>query len=277
MSKEQLRVLSLGVGVQSSTLFLMSCTGALPKIHAAINADPMWEPKATYEYKAYLEQVGRNFGIPIYTVSAGDIRANALNARMRQEEYGQIEGGRWASLPLFTKNADGSTGRIKRQCTKEYKLEPIRRQITALLADRGMKKSPGAVEQWVGISRDEMRRVRVSDVRYIVNRYPLIFDVPMTRADCIRWLEANDFQVPKKSACLGCPFRTNAEWRRIQEDPEEWADAVAFDSAIRGTGGITGDTFLHRSCLPLDEVDLSTAEERGQQNWIEECTGMCGV
>src|SRR6266404_1726552 len=156
----ELTVLSLGVGVQSSTLFLMSCVGVLPKLHAAINADPLWEPKATYEYKKYLETVGCNFGIPIYTVTGGDIRANALNARMRQEEYGQIEGGRWASLPLFTKNPDGSTGRIRRQCTKEYKLEPIRRQVAALLTERGIKKAPGVVEQWIGISRDEMRRVR---------------------------------------------------------------------------------------------------------------------
>lgn len=272
-----MRILSLGAGVQSSALFLMSASGQLPALDAAVFSDTQWEPRETYAYLSYLEAISLQHQIPIYRVIAGNIRANALNARMRQAEYGELEGGRWASLPLFTKNADGSVGRIKRQCTKEYKLEPIRREVARLLAESGQKKTTGAVEQWIGISRDEMRRMRVSDVGYITNRYPLVFDKPMTRADCIRWFDENDFQIPVKSACLGCPFKSNPEWRRVQERPEDWADVVAFDKSIRATGGLLGETFLHRSCVPLDEVDLSTAEERGQGNWIEECTGMCGT
>lgn len=277
MNDPTLKVLSLGVGVQSSTLFLMSCMGVLPKIDFAINSDTQWESKATYAYREYLEQIGKRYSIPIYVTTAGNIRSDALNARMRVDEYKELEGGRWASLPLFTRNADGTVGRIKRQCTKEYKLEPIRRQLSDILKERGIKKSPGVVEQWIGISRDEMKRMRLSDARYIVNRFPLVFDIPMTRLSCLQWLEDNDFQIPKKSACLGCPFKSNPEWRKVQEDPEEWSDVVEFDKAIRATGGAGGETFLHRSCVPLDEVDLSTAEERGQANWLEECTGMCGV
>lgn len=33
-----------------------------------------------------------------------------------------------------------------------------------------------------------------------------------------------------------------------------------------------------RYCVPLDEVDLTTAEDRGQLTlWDNECEGMCGV
>lgn len=47
-------------------------------------------------------------------------------------------------------------------------------------------------------------------------------------------------------------------------DPDGWADAVAFDKAIRDgyphatTQGqqLRGQYFLHRSCQPLDQVDL---------------------
>lgn len=35
--------------------------------------------------------------------------------------------------------------------------------------------------------------------------------------------------------------------------------------------------FLHRSAIPLDEADLSTAADHGQLDlWPNECEGMCG-
>ena len=63
--------------------------------------------------------------------------------------------------------------------------------------------------------------------------------------------------------------------------PDEWADAVEVDRLIRARGSL-GDMgspqYMHRSLVPLDEVDLSTAEDRGQINLFEnECEGMCGV
>jgi hypothetical protein len=70
-----------------------------------------------------------------------------------------------------------------------------------------------------------------------------------------------------KSACVGCPFHGNAGWRRLRDnDPDGWAEAVEFDKAIRHgypratTQGqqLRGQYFLHRSCQPLDQVDLDT-------------------
>jgi hypothetical protein len=99
----------------------------------------------------------------------------------------------------------------------------------------------------------------------------------MTRRDCIAWLEAHGFPIPRKSACLGCPYHSNTEWRAIRENVEEWADVIDFDERIRNRGGHRGTLYVHRTCKPLAEVDLSTAEERGQLNWINECEGICGV
>ena len=74
-----LNILSLGAGVQSSTVFLMSCRGMLPKLDAAIFADTQWEPKAVYEWLSrVLEPQAQRAGIPIFRVSAGDIRADAV-------------------------------------------------------------------------------------------------------------------------------------------------------------------------------------------------------
>src|SRR6266550_8880108 len=72
-----LRILSLGAGVQSSTLLLMACEGEL-QIDAAIFADTQWEPWWVYQHLDGLEKVAKAAGIPIYRVTIGDLRADAL-------------------------------------------------------------------------------------------------------------------------------------------------------------------------------------------------------
>lgn len=77
-----------------------------------------------------------------------------------------------------------------------------------------------------------------------------------------------------------CPFHSDDHWRRMRDrDPEAWADAVSVDASIRtGFRGIRGDVYLHRSAVPLDQVDLSTDADRGQLDlWPNECEGLCGV
>jgi hypothetical protein len=102
----------------------------------------------------------------------------------------------------------------------------------------------------------------------------------MTRRHCLRWLEKHGYPTPPKSACIGCPFHSDGAWRRMRdEDPDAWADAVAIDGLIRsGFRGLCGEVFLHRSCVPLDEADLDTLEDKGQLDlFANECEGMCGV
>ncbi len=264
-----LNILSLGAGVQSSTVLLMSCRGVLPKLDAAIFADTQWEPKAVYEWlDTVLEPEAKKAGIPLFRVTAGDIRADAVRSKVRGTK---AEGTRWASMPFYTqlKDKDGE-GMIRRQCTNEYKIQPVQRKARELCGN-------DPITLWMGISGDELRRLRTSKVRWILHYYPLVFgfDKPKHRHDCIRWLADSGFPEAPRSACIGCPYRSADEWRSLPAN--EWQDAVAFDKDIRKVGGQTADTFLHRSCKPLNMVDLSTPEERGQQNWLNECEGMCGV
>lgn len=274
-----LNILSLGAGVQSSVVFLMSCKGVLPKLDGAIFADTGWEPPAVYEWlKTVLEPAGLKADIPIHRCSKGNLRKDALRSSIRV--YDKDEGGRWASMPLYTKGTsiDGSEGRLRRQCTKEYKIEPVHTMLRML--NKGKKGEP--VRLWFGISADEKRRMRISKVGWLEHYYPLIFglDHPLHRHDCLRWLDSNGFPVAPRSACLGCPYHNNQEWRDIQRDPVLWRDVVEFDAAIRGQGlrgAIKSEAYLHRSCKPLPMIDFSTPEERGQQNWLNECEGMCGV
>ncbi len=173
-----------------------------------------------------------------------------------------------------------SIGMIRRQCTTEFKIVPIRRKVREL-AGLTRKRSPTypVVEQWIGISTDEIIRAKPSFDAWQVKRFPLI-EMRMSRADCLAWPKRHDYPLPPKSACIGCPFHDDARWRQLRDhDPDAWSEAVDVDRAIRsGLRGIRGEVFLHRSAVPLDEADLSTPADLGQLDlWANECEGMCGV
>ena len=111
-----LHVISLGAGVQSSVMLLMAATGELPLPAAAIFADTQWEPRRVYGHLAWLEsEVVRltDGKLPIYRVTAGDIRSGVSAKR------------RFTPIPLFT--ASGGMGR--RQCTRQYKIAPIKKKV----------------------------------------------------------------------------------------------------------------------------------------------------
>lgn len=189
-----LRVLSLGAGVQSTTVLLMALHGEFPnRLDCAIFADTGWEPQAVYEHLDWLEGRAREGGISIHRVSAGDLRQDLLDAVAGKRP-------RVANPPFYVRNRDEAGeyqtpdkgGMLWRSCTTEYKVQPIRRKLRALAeAAVGSARLPaGCIEQWFGISFDEWRRMRKSDVAYIVNRYPLV-DRRLTRRDCILWLKGH--------------------------------------------------------------------------------------
>lgn len=296
----RLRAISLGAGVQSTTMALLAAHGEIgPMPDCAIFADTGWEPKAVYEHLEWLMS-GNVLPFPVHIVSAGDIRRHLLAAG---------EGHRWASIPAFAKTVtpagaavpvldedeDGelveigvrrttsetvSIGMIRRQCTTDFKIIPIRRKLREL-AGLTRRRSPAypVVESWIGISTDEVVRAKPSFEPWQLKRFPLI-EARMSRRDCLAWLRRQGYPDPPKSACIGCPFHDNARWRHIRDhDPDAWADAVAVDRTLRtGLRGIRGEVFLHRSCVPLELADLSTAADRGQLDlFVNECEGMCGL
>lgn len=270
-------VIGLGAGVQSSTMALMAAHGLIePMPDCAIFADTQWEPRAVYDWLDWLEG---QLPFPVHRVTGGDLRAEQLTARMRG--YKDDDGGRWASLPYFVTVPDQSKeARVRRQCTSEYKIQPIekfiRRELLGL--EKGQRVPKGVtVEQWRGISADEASRMKPSGHKWMTVRYPLAMEHRMTRHDCLMWMFRNGYPVPPRSACIGCPFHSDHEWRQLRDtSPEEWRDACEFDDAIRKAGGMRGETFLHRSCVPLRDADID--DDQNQANLFgNECEGMCGV
>ena len=270
------RILSLGAGVQSTALLCMSCLGEVEKLDVAVFADTGWEPAEVYKHLEWLEVWSAEHGVPVVRVEAGNVREDALVSQVR----GKVtDGVRWASLPYFTANADGTRGQIRRQCTAEYKIQPVERwQRQYLGLAKGQKSKSPLCEQWRGISADEWQRAKPSRVKWYKTRHPLL-EKRITRLGCLDWMRNHDLPEPPRSSCVGCPFHSDQEWRRLRnESPEDFADAVEFDKAIRKCGGMRGDVFLHSSLKPLGKIDFDNDVDRGQGLlWQDECEGMCGV
>lgn len=272
----RLRALSLGGGVQSTTLALMAAHGQIgPMPDVAIFADVVdSEPAAVAEQIRFLAS-GNVLPFPVHRVSAGSLSLELLEASDgRAKAHGRP--------PFYVRQGSRRIGQLARQCTGDYKIGPLRREQRRLLGFKPRQRIPDAqVEVWIGISTDEVIRAGAAHDNWAVNRYPLL-EQRMSRADCVAWLERHGYPVPVKSACTFCPYRADAEWRRMRdEDPASWAQACTIDAAVRrlhgpGSPRAKGEFFVHRSGVPLAEVDLSTAEERGQ-GMLMVCDAGCGL
>ena len=275
-----LRILSLGAGVQSSTLALMIEQGELPLVDAAIFADVKGEPKKVYEWLEYLKTKITSY--PIHIVSWRDLKQDILDAA--KGEYKAF------TAPFYTKNIEtGKKGMLRRQCTADYKIKPVVQEIRKLLGlKKGEKRKAGTqVELLMGISKDEIVRMKRNPIKYITNVYPLV-EKGMSRKDCIEWMEDNYYPTPPRSACTFCPYHSNKEWLDIKNgDPKEWEEVVEMDKAIRHQEKfkeknkgveIVDEIFLHRSCKPIDEVEFEVNDPQGDlfYGMLGECEGYCG-
>lgn len=265
-----MQIISLGAGVQSSTMALMAAKGEIkPMPDCAIFADTGWEPKSVYNWLDWLEM---QLPFPVYRTSKGNIRKDLEN---------YIKNQRFASVPFYTESDKNNGGMLRRQCTREYKVDPITKKIRSLNGLKPRQRAKGKINPtiWIGISLDEAIRIKPNIEPWISNRWPLI-EKEMTRADCLRWMERNGYPEPEKSSCIGCPYHNDSYWREMKlKKPEEFADAVMVDRMIRnGVRGTKQRLYLHSSLKPLEEVDFRNLEDMGQINMFnDECEGMCGV
>lgn len=245
------RFLSLGAGVQSSTLALMIAHGEVESVDAAVFADTQAEPKAVYDWLDWLE---KQLPYPVYRVSAGNLLNDVVN---RKDNYNPI--------PAYR---DGSIGR--RQCTWQYKLRPLHKKMRELAGlEKGERSKGAVVTALLGISQDEIFRMKPSQFAWLKNDWPLI-DKGMTRGHCLEWMRNKGYPLPPRSACVFCPYKSDDEWRHTKEtDADGWRIAVEVDRLIANYG-----ERLHRSEKPLDAVELTDLQRDFFGN---ECEGMCGV
>lgn len=272
---QTLKVLSLGAGVQSTTLALMVEKGELPMVDAAIFADTGAEPQAVYDHLTWLKE---QLSYPVHVVQWRNLKQDLLSAvDGKQDSY---------TIPFYTANKKtGKKGVLMRQCTRDYKVRPVTNKTRELMGYKRYQhvdKNKWKVEMLIGISTDEMQRMRENILKYALNVYPLI-EKNMSREDCLDWMEKNKYPKPPRSACTFCPYHSNKEWRSLKKNEKEWQEVVKIDKMIRNLDSkkskyIDNQMYLHYSCRPIDEIDFK--EDEAKQlglDFGDTCEGMCGT
>ena len=277
-----LTYLSLGAGVQSTAMLVMAALGlrGCPRPSDAIFSDTGAEPQWVYDHLEWCERFASGHGIALHVVQKGNLGALLAKAA-------RGEATRFGTIPAFTKGDDGRPAPLRRQCTREYKIEPIEKEVRRLMGFGHGERIAGKASAvgLIGISVDEVIRMKPARKKWIAHRFPLI-DAAMTRSDCAE-LSARHGAHPRKSSCVFCPYHSDAFWLDLQKNhAEEFAVACQADRNVRNltTAGVTRPAFLHRSLRPLDEVDfLRWRDTPGQAHLFNldgfgnECEGVCGV
>jgi len=232
---------SYGGGVQSAAIAVLVAQGRLPKPEHILIADTGREAAVTWAYMREVVEplLGRAITVADHSLAKVDL-------------YSQ---GGDLLMPAFTSTG----GKLPTFCSTEWKKRVVQRKLRELGVE--------SCRLWVGISVDEVQRAKPSGVGWIEHRFPLLFDVPMRRSECIALVVGAGLPEPPRSSCWCCPHRQNDEWRALP--PEEFARAVEIEREIRAKDA---GLFLHRSMKPLAEVDFS---ESKQANLLGECDVYC--
>ena len=266
-----MQVIALGMGMQSTALYLMSSMGLVDRCDIAVFSDPMSEHYKTYELLEWiLEWQKDNDGVPIEVVKK-DLYKDIVTPMSRSEKGFN----RYASIPAHIRNEDGSKGISIRSCTVDYKIAPVTKVARKFMGlKKGQRLRP--FELWLGITTEEIQRMKLNQNKKIFNRYPLI-ELEMSRSDCMAFMEDNKFPIPVKSACVFCPYHSDKFWLELKkENGDAWKKSVALDYKMREREDISlkGIPYLHKSLKPLDEVYL---QENQMDMFDNECEGHCGI
>lgn len=272
--KETIRVLSLGAGVQSSTLLLMA--DRLPeneRPHIAVFADTGDEPGEVYRhYEENLRKHVKNIKMILTKKTVEGLMGD-------YETWLEGKSKRASSIPFFTKDKEGKEGRLPRQCSNDYKIKQVWAATREYLGYMKGQRFNHRVEMWIGISTDEWMRAKDTFDDDRVNVYPLL-DWGMSRKDCLAWLKKEGFPQAPKSSCIYCPYHSDRMWQQIKdESPVEFEWACQVDEKIRHNPKLDSEVFVHRSCIPLRDVEFKPkhGEFDDTDHFNNECEGICGV
>jgi len=236
----------------------------MPK--CAIFADTQDEPLIVYKWLDWIE---KELPFPVIRITKGKLSKRLLipyfsKKHKRLAFYG---------LPAFLKS-HRAQGLMSRQCTMEFKVHPIQKEVTRQMKKYHVRRAV----QWIGISLDEIYRMKQSRRSTVEHRYPMV-DARMRRHDCLIWMEKHGYPKPVRSACVYCPYHSNAEWKDLSL--YDFQKAVNFEKKLQtahAKAGMNAVPYLHRTMVPLDQVDFLTDEDHGQQVMFgNECEGLCGV
>jgi hypothetical protein len=225
-------VWSYGGGTQSIAIALLVAKGKLPVPDRIVYADTGGEMDEVMDYlHTYINPLLKS------TVKR--------EVEIIPHSYAKVDFYRNDKLliPAYT-----SSGKFPTYCSKEWKVYVIRRYLG------GSKEIRDMIIMWLGMSTDEVHRIKESDVKYIHNHWPLC-DIPrhmnygilMSRKDCKDLIRECGYPTPPSSACVWCPNLSDEQWDRMKKySPKNFEKAQQIQDMIYERDGQDG-LFLHKS------------------------------
>ena len=114
----ELSFLSMGWGVQTWTLAAMMALDEHPRADFVVFADTTHENPQTYEF------------IHTWEPWLGDHGVKTVTVKAKRTDVVREDWSNSVLIPAFTSDAlSGKPGQVKRQCTHDWKITPIRKFI----------------------------------------------------------------------------------------------------------------------------------------------------
>ena len=245
-------VWSYGGGTQSAAIAVMILEGELPKPDIIVMADTSREVSETWNYlknvvQPALDTINLTVKIVSHDYAYWDVY---------KKKKGDI------LIPAFTR-INGTVGKLPTFCSNEWKQRPIRRW----LREQGVKQC----DLWLGISTDEAERMKISDVNWCHNVYPLIEIVPTSRHQCRSKILNYGWPEPPKSRCWMCPNMSPYSWRQLKiKYPGDFQKATILEDELRG---YDKEIYLHPLGEPLEKA---VGKSNQQSDMFDGCdSGFC--
>lgn len=233
-------VWSYGGGTQTAAIAVLVLQGKLPRPDVVVMADTGREIASTWDYldeviAPALASIGLTVQIASHELATVDIYAH----------NGDL------LLPAYTSQANG--GKLPTFCSDKWKKNVIRRWLRA--------NDYNDVDVWLGISTDELERMKPSGLKWYRHVYPLIEMIPTTRAQCSALVESFGWPTPPKSRCWMCPNQSPQMWSEMRRtQPDEFAKAQQIEIELQQHDP---NVWLHRAMIPLENAVNLTDQQPG--------------
>jgi hypothetical protein len=243
-SQKVIKVFSFGGGVQSMACLVLAAQGKID--YQTFLFSNVGDDSEYPETMVYLREVAmpyakeNNLNLIELHKTRRDGTTETLWQKLHRTER---------SIDIPMRLQSGAPG--NRSCTADFKIKVVSKWMRQAGATKNNRGVVG-----IGISTDEITRLKPSQLPHIVNAHPLI-DLGLSRNDCKKLISDAGLPVPPKSSCFFCPFHSIKEWRRMyDEQPELFARSVALEKMINERRLTLGrdPMYLTGALRPLDEV-----------------------
>lgn len=240
-------VWSYGGGTQSVAMAVMILKGLLPRPDVIVMADTGREKQETWDYLSSVVRPA-GFDVQIAPHSLATVDLYGTNGDLL--------------IPAFTRQ-NGSVGKMPTFCSNEWKARVIQRWLR--------QQNINDCDVWLGMSTDEMERMKYSGLNWYRHVYPLVEIVPTSRHQCYSLVVNHGWPPPPKSSCWHCPNRSPFGWREMRDNsPADFQKAVNLEIDMQQKDP---NVYLHELGKPLSEA---VNESSRQSDMFDGCdSGYC--